>query len=53
MTFIKDGTSVGNALVMGPSGRKLGPMAVVVDKYSKSSSCDDDGCIERFGNDEK
>ena len=41
VVFMEDGTSVGNALKMRLSGRNEGPMVVVVDESSKSSSCDD------------
>ena len=41
MVFIEDGTSVGNALNICPSGRTEGPTAVFVGESSKSSSCDE------------
>lgn len=75
---MKDDTSVGNYLKIHQSGRNEGPTIVVLEKSSKSSSCDDDeeckeqvgyhlvtnekaikiladndGCIERVGNDQR
>ena len=48
--FMEDGTRVGNALKMCPSGRNEGPMLVVVDESSKSSSCDDgEKCKKQMG----
>ena len=45
---MKDNTSIGNDLEMRPSGRHEGHMMVVMNKYSKSSLCDDSG-IEQVG----
>ena len=42
VVLMENGTSIRNALEIRLSGRDESPMAVVVDKYSKSSSCDDD-----------
>ena len=41
MIFMKDGTSVRNALEMHSNKRNEGSKAVVVDESFKSSSCDD------------
>jgi hypothetical protein len=38
---MEDDMSVEMTLEMRPSGRNEGPTEVVVDEYSKSSSCDD------------
>ena len=40
--FMEDDTSVGNALEMHLSGRNKSPTTIVMDKFSKSSSCDND-----------
>ena len=40
--FMEEGMSVGNALEMRPSGRNQGTTVVLIDKYFKSSLCDDD-----------
>ena len=39
--FMEDGIRVEDTLEMCPSGRNEGPIAVDVDKSSKSPSCDD------------
>lgn len=53
MVLIKDSTSVGNALKMRPNGRNEGPTTIVVEKYSKLSSYDDDKEFEEQVEDEK
>ena len=47
---MKDCTSIKNALEMHPSNRNGGPMAVIMNKYFKSSLCDDcKECEEQVG----
>ena len=39
--FMEDGTSVGNALEMHPSGRNEGRTLVVMNGFSRPTSCND------------
>ena len=41
MVFMEDGTSIRNTLKIHPNEKNEGPIAVIVDKPSRSSSCDD------------